>query len=93
MALGTTGQPQTTTYTLANTLAGTGIVLASSSSQFWTATSSTGGTLSAQVTDLGNSTSANTGTAWLSIHGSVNATLQAQSGTSATGTVTVVASF
>jgi hypothetical protein len=96
MAVGTTGQPTTGTFTQSSgSLNGSGVVVQGTGNQIWSASvgSGTQGTFSLVVRDLGSSISANGGTAWPLIHGTFNATLPAVAGSGATGSVTVTASF
>jgi hypothetical protein len=95
-AVGTTGQPTTGTFTQSSgSLNGSGVVVRGTGNQIWSSTvgSGTQGTFSLVVRDLGSSVSANGGTAWPLIHGTLNATLPGVPGSGATGSVTVVASF
>ena len=80
-----------TTASEATTLSGTG-------NATWIQTSHAGstpdqGTYTLNLTDLGPGINSNGGTAYAAMHGSLNATLPAVTGTGATGTVTVSATF
>jgi hypothetical protein len=92
LSIATTGQPQDTTYTAANSVTGSNAAVANSGAEWVAIGGASAGSFSLTLSSMANTTSSGSQTIWVTDHGSASGTLQAVGG-SATGAVNFTISF